>query len=275
MSEYPAGPGPQSPQEKQGQQGTFQEGKTAAREVAQTARQQSGVVAGEARKQTRQAVEQLRDRTRAQAQHQSERAAQGIRQWADDLAAMNDSAKPDSPVSGVVRQIADGGRRAADYLDEHGLAGVVSDVQDFARRRPAAFLAGALAAGFLVGRITKAVTDTGHDDEAGARASRPRSAFDPQESAPAHRPSPAYGGVPAPEAYGAGGAPEAYGTLDTSEAYPSAPAAESRPAYERPEEQAARETYGARPSPTYQTDPTLPAGPPVERPPSTGSGDRP
>src|SRR5690606_2181551 len=157
MSEYPTGASPQPPRESQ-QQGTFQQGKEAARDVAGTARQQSAVVAGEAREQTRHAVEEIRERARVQAQHQSERAAHGIRQWADELSAMNDGAKPDSQVAGVVRQVADGGRRAADYLEQHGFAGVVSDVQDFARRRPAVFLAGALAAGFLVGRIAKATT---------------------------------------------------------------------------------------------------------------------
>ncbi|MGI5270187.1 hypothetical protein ACQEUU_13625 [Nonomuraea sp. CA-218870] len=162
MTEYPAGTSPQPPRGQQ--EGTFQQGKEAAREVAATAREQTGVVAGEAREQTRQAVEQIREQARAQARHQSERAAQGIRQWADELAAMNDGAKPDSQVAGVVRQVADGGRRAADYLEQNGLAGVVSEVQDFARRKPAVFLAGALAAGFLVGRIAKATSGPQHDE---------------------------------------------------------------------------------------------------------------
>ncbi|MDA0633520.1 hypothetical protein OUY22_08830 [Nonomuraea sp. MCN248] len=162
MTEYPAGTSPQPPRVQQ--EGTFQQGKEAAREVAATAREQTGVVAGEAREQTRQAVEQIREQARAQARHQSERAAQGIRQWADELAAMNDGAKPDSQVAGVVRQVADGGRRAADYLEQHGLAGVVSEVQDFARRKPAVFLAGALAAGFLVGRIAKATSGPQQDE---------------------------------------------------------------------------------------------------------------
>lgn len=154
MTEYPAGTSPQ-PAQKQAE-GTLHQGKEAARQVAGAAMEQTGAVAGEARDQTRRAVEQIRERARAQAQQQSERAAQGIRQWADDLAALQESAKPDSPVTGVVRQVADGGRRAADYLEQNGFAGVLGEVQDFARRRPGMFLAGALAAGFLVGRIAKA-----------------------------------------------------------------------------------------------------------------------
>ncbi|MEU1725246.1 hypothetical protein ACNF49_28055 [Actinomadura sp. ATCC 39365] len=156
MSEYPTGTGRPAP----GQEGTLHQGKAAAQEVAGTARDATVQVAGEARAQTRRAVDELRDRVRAQSDQQSRRAAQSLREWSEDLAAMHEQAKPDSPVTNVVRQAADQGRRAADYLDRNGLTGVVSEVQSFARRRPAAFLAGALAAGFLVGRIIKASGDS-------------------------------------------------------------------------------------------------------------------
>jgi hypothetical protein len=56
-----------------------------------------------------------------------------------------------------VSRIADSGRQFADYLDRHGPEGVLREVQDFARRRPGAFLATALAAGFVVGRLGKGV----------------------------------------------------------------------------------------------------------------------
>jgi hypothetical protein len=52
---------------------------------------------------------------------------------------------------------ADGGRRAAGYLDERGLDGAIEELQRFARRRPGVFLAGAALAGFAAGRIAKAV----------------------------------------------------------------------------------------------------------------------
>ncbi|GIN05160.1 hypothetical protein Pve01_68180 [Planomonospora venezuelensis] len=119
------------------------------------------MVAGQARDEARHAMDRLRDRAGEQAQYQSRRAAESIRQWADDLSSMSDAAKPDSPVSGMMHQVADGGRRAADYLEQNGLAGVVEEIQSFARRRPGVFLAGALAAGFLAGRIAKATTGTG------------------------------------------------------------------------------------------------------------------
>jgi hypothetical protein len=57
----------------------------------------------------------------------------------------------------------------ADYLDRHGPEGVLREVQDFARRRPGAFLATALAAGFVVGRLGKGVAKA--DENAGKPAS--------------------------------------------------------------------------------------------------------
>jgi hypothetical protein len=73
--------------------------------------------------------------------------------------------RQDSPAAAVESRVADGGRQFADYLDQHGPDGVLREVQDFARRRPGAFLATALAAGFVVGRLGKGVAKA--DENAG------------------------------------------------------------------------------------------------------------
>jgi len=139
--------------------------KSAAADTAQTARHQVREVGGELRAQAEQAVDHLRGRVRDEAESQSRRAARSIRNWADDLATMTESGKPDSPVQGVMYQVAGGGRRAADYLEERGLGGAADDLQRFARRRPGLFLAGALAAGFVVGRIVKSGAEVARDDQ--------------------------------------------------------------------------------------------------------------
>jgi hypothetical protein len=76
--------------------------------------------------------------------------------------------RQDSPAAAVVSRVADGGRQMADYLDQHGPEGVLREVQDFARRRPGAFLATALAAGFVVARLGKGVAKA---DDAGTTGS--------------------------------------------------------------------------------------------------------
>ncbi|MGA5758702.1 hypothetical protein [Nonomuraea bangladeshensis] len=200
MSEYPTGTGrPASPQE-----GTLQQGKDAAREVAGTAVERTAQVADEARHQARRAVNELRNRVREQSDHQSQRAAQSLRQWSEDLSSLQEHAKPDSPVTGVVRQIAGQGHRAADYLDRNGLAGMVNDVQSFARRRPGAFLAGALAAGFLVGRIMKAANES-PETTSGPGQRSPLSFADtvPSGSAPVVPPAPVAPPAPVGDAFSA------------------------------------------------------------------------
>ena len=44
---------------------------------------------------------------------------------------------------------------AASHIEERGLEGLATDVVDFARRRPAVFLAGAAVVGFGVGRLIR------------------------------------------------------------------------------------------------------------------------
>ncbi|MDH2425435.1 hypothetical protein [Sphaerisporangium sp. TRM90804] len=181
MSEYPANYGSTGAPTPQGGQDTTQRAKEAAGEVAGTAKQaagqvagtakqQAGAVAGEVKTQAGQAIGQLRSRASKEADSQAQRAAQGIRQWADDLSYMAENSKPDSPMRTATHHVAETGKRAADYLEEHGVAGVAQDVQRFARKRPGVFLAGALAAGFLVGRLAKAGMSADEPDE--GRASR-------------------------------------------------------------------------------------------------------
>ncbi|CAL9315507.1 hypothetical protein SUDANB25_05412 [Streptomyces sp. SudanB25_2051] len=128
----------------------------AGREVAGSAAEQAKAVAGEARQQVGSAVRDLRSRVREEGQGQTERLAGTVRQWADDLESMASNAPGDSPARGLVSQVADGGRRAADYLDQRGIDGLMGELQDFARRKPGAFLGGAVLAGLVAGRLMKA-----------------------------------------------------------------------------------------------------------------------
>ncbi|WP_328560114.1 hypothetical protein [Streptomyces coelicoflavus] len=135
---------------------TAGQAKQAAGQVAGTAADQARSVAGEARQQAGSALEDLRSRAMEEADDQTRRAAGRLRQWASDLSGIAAHAQSDSPARGLVTQAADTGGRAADYLEEQGVEGLVGDLQHFARRRPGAFLGGALLAGLAVGRLAKA-----------------------------------------------------------------------------------------------------------------------
>lgn len=135
---------------------TADQARQGAGEVVGTAAEQARAVTGEARAQAGAMAGDLRARVAEEAENQARRGAQAMRQWADDLSGLAEGADGDSPARSLVAQAADRGHRAADYLDSRGVGGLVGDLEDFARRRPGAFLGGAVLAGFAIGRLAKA-----------------------------------------------------------------------------------------------------------------------
>ncbi len=140
----------------------------AATDVKDTAKDQASRVAQEAAAQARTVASEVKGKVSDQARSQNDKLVQGIRSMADDLHSMRGD-RQEGPAAAVVSRIADGGRQMADYLEQHGPDGVLREVQAFARRRPGAFLATALAAGFVVGRLGKSVAKA---DEAPSEADR-------------------------------------------------------------------------------------------------------
>jgi hypothetical protein len=128
----------------------------AAVEVKDTAKEQAQRVGTEAKTQARNIAADVRDKVGEQARTQNDKLVSTIRETAGHLDEMRGD-RQDSPAATVVSRVADGGRQLADYLDRNGPEGVLQEVQDFARRRPGAFLATALVAGFVVGRLGKSV----------------------------------------------------------------------------------------------------------------------
>jgi len=151
-----SGDSPASDKAKQvvGQSG--QAATRAASDVKDTAAEQARRVAGETKTQVRNVAGDLRDRLDEQAHTQNDKLVGSIRQTADQLDEMRGD-RQDSPAATVVSRVAEGGRQLADYLDRNGPDGVLREVQDFARRRPGAFLASALVAGFVIGRLGKGI----------------------------------------------------------------------------------------------------------------------
>ncbi|MFD9435951.1 hypothetical protein [Streptomyces sp. NPDC060002] len=174
----------------------------AAGQVAGTAADQAKAVAGEARQQAGKVADDLRRRAMDEAEEQTRRAAGTLHQWADDLAGLAEGAQSDSPARSLAAQAADGGHRAADYLQKQGVDGVLTEVQSFARRRPAAFLGGALLAGFAVGRMVKvaakADTSSGPDQQGAVRSEQ--AALNEPHAALASTPSPGAAREPVPPA---------------------------------------------------------------------------
>ena len=128
--------------------------KDGAQEVAGTVKEQGREVTREARNQVRSVAADLRGSVSGQARTQNQRVADGLRQMSDQFGEMGPG--DGSPAGQIVRRLGDGGRRAADYLEDRGPEGLLDDVQEYARRKPGTFLLIAAAAGFAIGRLGRA-----------------------------------------------------------------------------------------------------------------------
>jgi hypothetical protein len=177
------GPDPGTPRQAASQ--TAGAAAEAAGNVAGTAKEQARQVTSEVSSQARSVAADVRDRVGEQARTQNDRLADGIRRMADELDQMT-ADRDDSPARAVVSRVADSGRQLADYLAERGPEGVLSEAQDFARRRPGTFLLSAAVAGFVVGRVGKGVL-AGGGSSAGASVKPRDDAFTsvPSQATPA------------------------------------------------------------------------------------------
>jgi hypothetical protein len=126
--------------------------------VARAAADEARSVAHDATNEVRKLMGDARSQLRSQANEQSDRLAGSLQDVGHQLRTMAEKADdPESPVTSLTRQAADTADRFASHLQDGGVDRVMDDVKRFARNRPGVFLAGALAAGFVVGRMVKAV----------------------------------------------------------------------------------------------------------------------
>lgn len=192
----------------------------AAGDLAGTAREEIGNVRDEAMQQARGLADTATTQFKEQAGTQKDRAAQQARTVTDDLqrVARGEQAQSDL-VSGALSAVAQQAERLTHRLESAEPAELLDDVRSFAARRPGTFLALALGAGIVAGRLTRGVRDAGQGADRGARQHLPsehrehmqqrtvnppaHAADDPTapggDVAPHHLQSqaPAYGGTPA------------------------------------------------------------------------------
>lgn len=167
-----------------------------ASEVAGTAKEQAAKVVEEAGTQAQELLGGLREQLGQQAQTQGRRLAQTIRTLAGELEEMGRHGPAESVTTSLVGRVADGGHQVADRIEERGPQGLLDDVQDFARRRPGMFLAGAALAGLLVGRTGKGVSSAPDNDSDSGSSSDSRNGRSAGVSRAAA--SPAAGPLPSP-----------------------------------------------------------------------------
>lgn len=129
-------------------------------QVAGTVQEQVGAVTAEAGQQARQLFAQAQSELTSQAGATQQRAAEGLHALADELHSMVKASEQDGPVTDLARQAAERAHQAAGWLADRDPGALLDEVRSFGRRRPAAFLAIAVGAGVLAGRLTRGLTAT-------------------------------------------------------------------------------------------------------------------
>ena len=157
--------------------GAKEQAKQAAGTAADEGRHVAGVASGEAQRVASEAKSQVRglvDQATSQVEEQSrgqlDRLAQTLRSYGEDLERM--ASQGEGPASGLAQEAADRVRGLSSQLEGREPRDVLDDVRRFARRRPGAFLLGALAAGVVAGRLTRGAkeaqsgsdTSNGHEN---------------------------------------------------------------------------------------------------------------
>lgn len=122
-----------------------------------------------AKEQARASWNETREGMRSAVQEQQRSAAEGVDEVADALrgAARQLDDRQQTASARMIDSAADGLQRLSGTLRGKDLDTVMRDIQDFARREPALFIGGAIAAGFLAVRLM---------GQSGERGAEPRSA---------------------------------------------------------------------------------------------------
>lgn len=135
------------------------------RQLAGAVRSQADQVKDELAGQARGMLAETQGQLQAQFDMQASRLAGALFQVGTQAVALSQG-RPDQagPLVDYAEQAANWLDTAASHIEERGLEGLATDVVDFARRRPAVFLAGAAVVGFGVGRLVRSGGVTAGDD---------------------------------------------------------------------------------------------------------------
>jgi hypothetical protein len=145
----------------------------AGRDVAQEAASQASAVASEAKNQLETLVHEAKDEFRTQVDMRGQQAADGLKTLSQQLSALAEGRPQDAGrVGTMVGEAQQRLQSYSDRLQQRGPQALLDDVTAFARRRPGVFLMGAVATGFVVGRIVRAGAAANKEQRASNTAQR-------------------------------------------------------------------------------------------------------
>jgi ElaB/YqjD/DUF883 family membrane-anchored ribosome-binding protein len=174
-------------------------------EAAQTDQQQNGgagdqarekatEVADQAREKAGEAADQARGRLREEVEQRSTKLGEQVGSTASDLRTVGEELRKqgkDTPAK-MADQAADRSERVGRYLSQSDAERILNDVEDFARRRPWAVVAGGIALGVAASRFLKASSSeryrSRHAGTAGATPNAQLGSFPPPQPPAIERP---------------------------------------------------------------------------------------
>jgi molecular chaperone GrpE (heat shock protein) len=134
-----------------------EEAEAAYRNVVQTGKRVGETIADEAKQMLGETVDEAKGQVKSTLSDQKGKAAENFNQVASVLRRTSQelSANENQTFAHYAEAAADQVERFSGYLKNHEVDELVNDLRDVARRQPEMFVAGALAAGFLIGRFLK------------------------------------------------------------------------------------------------------------------------
>ena len=150
---------------EQGQQ-VKSSAQNAASNVAGTAGEKARDIKEQAGSQARGLVVEARQQVRGRMEQETERAGGVLSNAGSQLQALAEGRTDEAGVFGeYAQQAAQAVNRWADSVQDRGLDGLLDDLRSVARRRPGAFLLGAVAAGVIAGRFGRNLREEMSDND--------------------------------------------------------------------------------------------------------------
>ncbi len=138
----------------------------AGKHVADVAREQGSGVAAEAGRQGRDLLQQAQGQLEEQAAQGQQRLANRLLSLSDELRSMADASGQGVMAADLAHQVASRIGDAGQWLGDRKPGQVMDEMESFARRKPAVFLALAAGAGLVAGRLTRGLKDASSDNSA-------------------------------------------------------------------------------------------------------------
>jgi hypothetical protein len=144
---------------------TGEQAKEGARHVAEVGKDEAKNVVQETGQQAKELWQQTRSQLMEQSAQQQTRVADGLRSLSEELSGMARGSEQQGVASDLAHQASQRMGDVATWLDQRDPGSLVSEVKQFARQRPGAFLATAAVIGLVGGRLSRGLVAEHQDQQ--------------------------------------------------------------------------------------------------------------